>query len=172
MAVQAKVKRQGTNINIEINNKSETNKNSKNRYIPQLQTNIDDQEPPSQASIQNIIPYMNKAPSLPMYNSGNIGIRSRYGNMAPQGSTNLPQGYHLGNDINQPAIPSEYDFLDAGNEEENLFYILTCQKKDLIALNCLKKILTRWRPEQIQTFLNLSSYLQKRNLMILAKFIR
>ena len=122
MTVKARVRNRkaGVSVNVEINNKSEANNHSKNRYIPELQSNIDDQEPPSQASIQNIIPYMNKAPSLPMYNSGDIGIPSRYGNMAPQGSTNVPQGYQLGNDMNQPAIPSEYDFLDAGNEDAML----------------------------------------------------
>ena len=98
MTVKARVRNRkaGVSVNVEINNKSEANNHSKNRYIPQLQSNIDDQEPPSQASIQNIIPYFNKAPSLPMYNNEGLGIPSRYGSAAtqPQGSTEIPSQYN------------------------------------------------------------------------------
>ena len=118
MTVKAKVRNRKAGVSVQVNIKNENNQQSKNRYIPELQTNIDDQEPASQTNIQNSIPYFNKAPSLPMYNSGDIGIPSRYGNMAPQGSTNVPQGYQLGNDINEPAIPSEYDEEESYSAEE------------------------------------------------------
>lgn len=96
MTVKAKVRNRKTGVNVEVNIKNENNQQSKNKYIPELQSNTDDPEPPSQAPIQNIIPYFNKAPSLPMYNNEGLGIPSRYGAAAtqPQGNTEIPTQYN------------------------------------------------------------------------------